>query len=1350
MPTDDSNRDSNRNRWIPRLRKALLWLGLFFVTVIVFKNTVTTWVVNGIFQWKNVDANVEFVEIDIFNRSVKLIQPEWSNEGGTRFIRTDTIQVNGIYWPSTSMQINSIQMGNWEGDGDWLQIEDSDDPPLDWESLWSGKLSNAHVQSLSWSSGQFRSDSTLVVDLQSGQINDVNLSQNGIRWETSTLNGGRLESTMLPEPVEWLESSVSGHWNSMGWTLASESLQLPGIQFMGELKWPEALGHGALHVSWQEMMPWARAFGLWEWAEEYSLDDEHSSLEWRLNDKDWSVHIAGPSWLDVRLDGNDSAWSSQVDLQSIPSPLQAYFPSTQAKLSASGDSTSFAFQLTGDSLMEVEGELKSEIPWITSISTNELHASSIVHIQSWGEVVQSPQDQIDAELSVIGDAVKFDIQQAQPPIPWSIQGDWHDQQVQFHAYIDDFPISKQGTLPVEAVGTLRRGSTWKDVRCLATLKLDGIAMDCNGRINGSTSVPEWTLSLDGAGFQTDLSGQGAPKFWAEAVSQAIACHPTTWPTFKAFGSISPTSPILTWMDAPFHLLEKGEFRVNSNHSDLSAQLLLPKWNIGDVALDSTHFTLESKDQTLFGTMTADVPDPRPAWMPSMVSLDIQADTTWFVNLAMELENEEMAEWALTCAPSDGTIEEWDITVFRGEIPLGKERLTLANTPLSWHATPDRLYPEHWEMSSPNIQLGIEASSNDNQQFELAYEGLVKNVDQWLPDSTLGLHVGDIQASGVAKINGMDGFEFHSHIDVADARWKDIDIPVIAGDVVWNNGYLTSDFVASHPSKPLKIEGRSVVQPSASTIPSMSIQLTDMPLEWLNPWIDSSYAEIEGILQADLQISGHWDRLQAYGKGTIDTVLAKVPSLGTSFGGRGGLVIRPNEILLSQFVASDELQVSAPIEGSLLHDNYDNWNLDLALFDVPENVKIMDLPQTRNAPVYGTLYGRGTVGVFFWNNQVVVDGEVIADAPTDFSISLISESDEGWSGLVDFVSPPAIAGPEQDQDDPLGVRFDLNIEVDPSAKVTLVSDEENNANIEGHVQGDIQFTLDDWERMTLKGDLEVVEGRYDFALGQFLRKSFVAKPGGVFSWVGDPYGGTLQLDAVYTTRANVRPLLANSSAGGTQNETIDVILHLSGPMLQPNISFDLNAPNAERLIQEALASAVADDNDKTKQAIALLSLQEFMPSEFNTLELGSTGIQEYSIDMVTSQLSRWLSKINEDIEIGISYDAHHDVSNSIAPGQSALQLAMNASLLKDKLEVEGSLGADVLGQEAIGETRLQNIRLLYHLSEKNNIDLTGFSESQSSATQLANSTNQGVGIRWHKSFNWSWPWTRQRADSVISE
>jgi hypothetical protein len=71
-----------------------------------------------------------------------------------------------------------------------------------------------------------------------------------------------------------------------------------------------------------------------------------------------------------------------------------------------------------------------------------------------------------------------------------------------------------------------------------------------------------------------------------------------------------------------------------------------------------------------------------------------------------------------------------------------------------------------------------------------------------------------------------------------------------------------------------------------------------------------------------------------------------------------------------------------------------------------------------------------------------------------------------------------------------------------------------------------------------------------------------------------------------------------------------------------------------------------------------------------------------------------------------------------------------------------LGSSAITQEALGEARLQNIRVNYHLNEAKGLDLTGYSESQTSATQSANSTSQGVGIRWHRSFDWKWPW-RQR-------
>ena len=199
------------------------------------------------------------------------------------------------------------------------------------------------------------------------------------------------------------------------------------------------------------------------------------------------------------------------------------------------------------------------------------------------------------------------------------------------------------------------------------------------------------------------------------------------------------------------------------------------------------------------------------------------------------------------------------------------------------------------------------------------------------------------------------------------------------------------------------------------------------------------------------------------------------------------------------------------------------------------------------------------------------------------------------------------------------------------------------------------------------------------------------------------------------------------------------------MLRPNIAFDIVAPRAPALVSEALTNAILDDSERTRQAIALLSLQEFLPQQINTLELGTTGLQEYSIDIVTSQLSQWLSKINEDIDVGIRYDASSYLNPS-SVSQDALQVALKASFFEDKLEVEGAMGSRDVTQEALGDAQLQNVRVLYNLNEEHGIQLAGFSSSQSSATQSGNTTSQGVGIRWHRSFNWTWPWNQSKTTS----
>ena len=56
----------------------------------------------------------------------------------------------------------------------------------------------------------------------------------------------------------------------------------------------------------------------------------------------------------------------------------------------------------------------------------------------------------------------------------------------------------------------------------------------------------------------------------------------------------------------------------------------------------------------------------------------------------------------------------------------------------------------------------------------------------------------------------------------------------------------------------------------------------------------------------------------------------------------------------------------------------------------------------------------------------------------------------------------------------------------------------------------------------------------------------------------------------------------------------------------NLAFDVGSPSAPSIVAEALATALSDETERTSQAIALLSLQEFLPQQINTLELGANG------------------------------------------------------------------------------------------------------------------------------------------------
>jgi hypothetical protein len=97
-----------------------------------------------------------------------------------------------------------------------------------------------------------------------------------------------------------------------------------------------------------------------------------------------------------------------------------------------------------------------------------------------------------------------------------------------------------------------------------------------------------------------------------------------------------------------------------------------------------------------------------------------------------------------------------------------------------------------------------------------------------------------------------------------------------------------------------------------------------------------------------------------------------------------------------------------------------------------------------------------------------------------------------------------------------------------------------------------------------GLFEFVQGNYNFTLYNILNKEFNITKGSRISWSGDPYAGMLNLTASYRQMASLSPILPNQSEDiistpqARRKYPVEVLLKLVGPMLTPQISFDIEA------------------------------------------------------------------------------------------------------------------------------------------------------------------------------------------------
>jgi hypothetical protein len=283
-----------------------------------------------------------------------------------------------------------------------------------------------------------------------------------------------------------------------------------------------------------------------------------------------------------------------------------------------------------------------------------------------------------------------------------------------------------------------------------------------------------------------------------------------------------------------------------------------------------------------------------------------------------------------------------------------------------------------------------------------------------------------------------------------------------------------------------------------------------------------------------------------------------------------------------------------------------------------------------------------------------------------------------------------------------------------------------------VRGDglINLGVDTRGEYSMYGNYIMDNGTFMFNFENILKKNFQIQKGGSITFNGSPYDATIQLKAVYKVKTSLSGIPELSAEDKGKRINVNCIIALSNDLYNPDIKFSIDLPDATEEMKRTIFSIIDTTNSlaMNQQMISLLVLNTFSSSSGITTAGAST---EITYDMISAQLSRMLSQISKDFDIGVNYRP----GDQISPQE--LELALSTQLFDNRVTIDGAVGMNTYNNTASQTTQvIGDVLVEVKITEDGRFRFKAFNRTNSGSDVLFSTYSpytQGVGIVFRKEF-----------------
>ncbi|MEA3444842.1 MAG: translocation/assembly module TamB domain-containing protein, partial [Bacteroidota bacterium] len=438
--------------------------------------------------------------------------------------------------------------------------------------------------------------------------------------------------------------------------------------------------------------------------------------------------------------------------------------------------------------------------------------------------------------------------------------------------------------------------------------------------------------------------------------------------------------------------------------------------------------------------------------------------------------------------------------------------------------------------------------------------------------------------------------------------------------------------------------------------------------------------------------------------------------------------RKNSIQFDKIEIFDTRNEKAVVTGELSHNYFRDFTMDINID--ASNFTLLNTSESENSIYYGKAYGSGNVAISGSFELVDIEIDMKTEKGTDFSIPLSTGSEISESNFITFINTNSEDNTEEEEiADLSGVSLKMDLEVTPDAEVQLIFASKMGDIIKGKGTSNLKLEISANHEFNMYGDYYIEEGEYTLSIGDFLSKHFIVKPGGSISWNGDPYDANINLETYYKLNAALQDLYLDSSEVYRKRVPVECQIHMTNDLMNPDIKFAIDLPKSSESDRAQLRNLPSDELNK--QFISLLFINRFQPLpglDFGNAVNFSSGysLSESTSELLSNQLSHWLSQISNDFDIGFAYRPGDEVSSD------EVEVALETQFFNQRLTVNGNVGMG--GQYENTNSMVGDVEANLKLNEAGKLRVKAFRRSNTNFDYEKGPTTQGVGVFYREEFD----------------